>query len=56
MARDAAADAFEAQCGRLSGLAYRMLGSAAEADDAVRDACLRRDSAERDTLTPPPPG
>ena len=32
---------FEAERGRLRGLAYRMLGSAAEADDAVQEAWLR---------------
>jgi RNA polymerase sigma factor (sigma-70 family) len=37
---DLAAD-FEAERGRLRGLAYRMLGSAAEADDAVQEAWLR---------------
>jgi len=34
-------DAFEAQRPRLSRLAYRMLGSVAEADDVVQDAWLR---------------
>ena len=34
-------DAFEAQRPRLSRLAYRMLGSVAEAEDAVQDAWLR---------------
>ncbi|WP_103353112.1 sigma-70 family RNA polymerase sigma factor [Amycolatopsis sp. CA-128772] len=33
--------AFEAERGRLRGLAYRLLGSAAEADDAVQEAWLR---------------
>src|SRR3954447_1051067 len=32
---------FEAERGRLRGLAHRMLGSAAEADDAVQEAWLR---------------
>ena len=35
------ADAFEAQRPRLTRLAYRMLGSVAEAQDAVQDAWLR---------------
>ena len=34
-------DAFEAQRPRLKRLAYRMLGSVAEAQDAVQDAWLR---------------
>ncbi|ADJ42784.1 RNA polymerase sigma-70 factor, ECF subfamily [Amycolatopsis mediterranei S699] len=41
---DLAAD-FEAERGRLRGLAYRMLGSAAEADDAVQEAWLRLNRA-----------
>ncbi|MFJ9783606.1 sigma-70 family RNA polymerase sigma factor [Amycolatopsis sp. NPDC101161] len=35
------ARAFEAERGRLRGLAFRMLGSLAEADDAVQEAWLR---------------
>jgi RNA polymerase sigma-70 factor (ECF subfamily) len=42
--RDAAA--FEAHRGALIGLAYRMLGSRAEAEDVVQDACLRWHAAE----------
>ncbi|MEU4520998.1 sigma-70 family RNA polymerase sigma factor [Amycolatopsis sp. NPDC024027] len=42
---DLAAD-FEAERGRLRGLAYRMLGSAAEADDAVQEAWLRLNRAD----------
>ncbi|MEV6875490.1 sigma-70 family RNA polymerase sigma factor [Amycolatopsis sp. NPDC051128] len=38
---DELAERFEAERGRLRGLAYRMLGSAAEADDAVQEAWLR---------------
>ena len=38
---DDLASEFEAERGRLRGLAYRMLGSAAEADDAVQEAWLR---------------
>jgi len=44
-----AADSFEAARGRLTRLAYRMLGSVAEAEDAVQDAWLkwsRADAAE----------
>ena len=35
------AEQFEEQRGRLRGVAYRMLGSLAEADDAVQEAWLR---------------
>src|SRR5262249_2625291 len=35
------ADPFEARRGRLTGLAYSMLGSRADAEDAVQDAWLR---------------
>src|SRR5436305_5590 len=38
---DELAGAFEAERGRLRGLAFRMLGSVAEADDAVQEAWLR---------------
>ncbi len=38
---DSAAQAFEAQRSLLFGIAYRMLGSAAEAEDVVQDAYLR---------------
>jgi len=34
-------DAFEANCQRLKRLAYRMLGSVSEAEDAVQDAWIR---------------
>ncbi|MHB8107956.1 MAG: sigma factor, partial [Candidatus Cryosericum sp.] len=34
-------DQFEKHRGRLRGVAYRMLGSVAEADDAVQDAWVR---------------
>jgi RNA polymerase sigma-70 factor (ECF subfamily) len=41
MDADARIEAFEAQRPRLMRLAYRMLGSVAEAEDAVQDAWLR---------------
>ncbi|QKV76259.1 sigma-70 family RNA polymerase sigma factor [Amycolatopsis sp. Hca4] len=37
---------FEAERGRLRGVAYRLLGSAAEADDAVQEAWLRLNRVE----------
>ncbi|WP_331770059.1 RNA polymerase sigma-70 factor (plasmid) [Embleya sp. NBC_00888] len=44
---------FEAQRGRLFGIAYRMLGSAAEAEDAVQDAYLRWHAADRGHIEVP---
>ncbi|XXJ59148.1 RNA polymerase sigma-70 factor [Embleya sp. MST-111070] len=44
---------FEAQRGRLFGIAYRMLGSAAEAEDAVQDTYLRWHAAERGHIDAP---
>ncbi|MFB4317743.1 sigma-70 family RNA polymerase sigma factor [Actinomadura sp. 21ATH] len=41
-----ALDRFEAERPRLRALAYRMLGSAAEADDAVQEAWLRYDRTD----------
>ena len=46
------ADAFEAQRPRLTRLAYRMLGSVGEAEDAVQDAWLRWTKAG-DAVTDP---
>jgi RNA polymerase sigma-70 factor (ECF subfamily) len=40
---DELAGKFEAERGRLRGLAFRLLGSVAEADDAVQEAWLRLD-------------
>ena len=41
--RDRLAERFEANRGELRAVAYRLLGSAAEADDAVQEAWLRLD-------------
>ncbi|MEV6648721.1 sigma-70 family RNA polymerase sigma factor [Amycolatopsis sp. NPDC051371] len=43
---DELAREFEAERARLRGLAFRMLGSAAEADDAVQEAWLRLDRVD----------
>jgi RNA polymerase sigma-70 factor (ECF subfamily) len=43
----ALAEEFETERPRLFGLAYRLLGSAAEAEDAVQDAYLRLHAADR---------
>ncbi len=48
-----AAHEFEAHRPRLTGLAYRMLGSVAEAEDAVQDAWLRWHQAERGAVRDP---
>lgn len=45
--------AFEEQRSRLFGLAYRLLGSAAEAEDAVQDAYLRWHQADRALIEEP---
>ncbi|GGS21571.1 DNA-directed RNA polymerase sigma-70 factor [Streptomyces humidus] len=49
----ASADEFEAHRPRLFGLAYRMLGSAHEAEDVVQDAYLRFDGADRAGIAHP---
>ncbi len=46
-------EAFEAQRPRLTRLAYRMLGSVAEAEDAVQDAWLRWSGAQSETVDDP---
>jgi RNA polymerase sigma-70 factor, ECF subfamily len=45
-----AAESFEPQRRRLLGLAYRMLGSVAEAEDAVQDAYLRWHATDREVV------
>jgi RNA polymerase sigma-70 factor (TIGR02957 family) len=44
---------FESHRGRLFGLAYRMLGSASDAEDVVQDAFLRWNGADRKSLQAP---
>ncbi|KQX57368.1 MULTISPECIES: sigma-70 family RNA polymerase sigma factor [unclassified Streptomyces] len=44
---------FEAGRGRLASLAYRLLGSAADAEDAVQDAFLRWQAADRARIEVP---
>jgi RNA polymerase sigma-70 factor (ECF subfamily) len=44
---------FQAVRPRLFGIAYRMLGSVAEADDVVQDAWVRWQGAERDAVRDP---
>jgi RNA polymerase sigma-70 factor (ECF subfamily) len=51
-ATEALVEAFEAQRPRLKRLAYRMLGSVAEAEDAVQDAWLRWSRAGEDVADP----
>ncbi len=46
-------DAFEAQRPRLIRLAYRMLGSMAEAEDVAQDAWLRWQGADRPAIADP---
>ncbi|MGH8876651.1 MAG: RNA polymerase sigma-70 factor [Stackebrandtia sp.] len=44
---------FESAKPRLFGIAYRLLGSASEAEDAVQDAFLRWNDADRDRVREP---
>lgn len=48
-----AIERFEAGRGRLASLAYRLLGSAADAEDAVQDAFLRWQAADRERIEVP---
>src|SRR5687768_4171871 len=50
---DETAAEFEPHRRRLTGLAYRMLGSLSEAEDIVQDAWLRWNSADRAALREP---
>lgn len=50
MAIKPAVRVFERERPRLTGLAYRMLGSVAEAEDVVQDAWLRWDGVDRDAV------
>jgi RNA polymerase sigma-70 factor (ECF subfamily) len=52
-ATTAGAEEFEPHRSYLRGLAYRMLGSRAEAEDAVQDAWLRWHAADRTTVDNP---
>jgi RNA polymerase sigma-70 factor (ECF subfamily) len=49
-AHDALAERFEADRGRLRAVAYRMLGSASEADDAVQEAWLRLSRSDHEAV------
>jgi len=44
---------FDAQRGRLFGLAYRLLGSASDAEDVLQDAFLRWHAVDRDVIAEP---
>lgn len=48
-----AIDLFEAGRARLASLAYRLLGSAADAEDAVQDTFLRWQAADRERVAVP---
>ncbi|WP_433660583.1 RNA polymerase sigma factor SigJ [Nocardia sp. CA-128927] len=47
------ADQFESYRGRLEAIAYRLLGSAGDAEDAVQDAFLRWHAADRELIETP---
>src|ERR1700722_17821896 len=50
VASESEATSFEQHRRALTGLAYRMLGSRAEAEDIVQDAYLRWHDVDRDTV------
>ena len=54
MATDDGVSVFESVRPRLFGIAYRMLGSAAEAEDIVQDAWLRWQGTDRSSVLDPP--
>ena len=54
MPSDDGVSAFESARPRLFGIAYRMLGSAAEAEDIVQDAWLRWQGTDRSAVADPP--
>jgi RNA polymerase sigma-70 factor (TIGR02957 family) len=51
---DDALAAFQAVRGRLFGIAYRMMGSASEAEDIVQDAWVRWQGTDRTVVQDPP--
>ena len=51
---DAALDVFRSVRPRLFGIAYRMLGSASEAEDIVQDAWIRWQGTDRSAVQDPP--
>jgi RNA polymerase sigma-70 factor, ECF subfamily len=54
MVNDDGVSVFESVRPRLFGIAYRMLGSAAEAEDIVQDAWLRWQGTDRTAVVDPP--
>ncbi len=51
---DAAAVVFEAERPRLLGVAYRLVGGRADAEDVVQEAWLRWSAVDRDRIVSPP--
>jgi RNA polymerase sigma-70 factor (ECF subfamily) len=54
MVNDDGVSVFESVRPRLFGIAYRMLGSAVEAEDIVQDAWLHWQVTDRSTVVDPP--